>query len=69
MVKLCVHDIDLEAIVSKENINFSQFLYVKKIESIITREEALLVLLNIKNDKSPGADGYTSEFYSFLFGY
>ena len=39
----------------------------KKLEGIITREEALLVLKNMKNDKSPGADGFTSEFYKFFW--
>lgn len=32
------------------------------LEGYITNEEALLALKNMKNNKSPGSDGFTTEF-------
>ena len=62
-----LHDVDLESIVSKENINTLSPDMSNELEGIITREEALLALKNMKNNKSPGADGFTSEFYKFFW--
>ena len=37
------------------------------LEGPITLHEALSALKQMKNDKSPGSDGYTVEFFSFFF--
>ena len=39
----------------------------KLIEGQITFAEAALALKNMKNNKSPGPDGFTVEFYKFFF--
>lgn len=36
-------------------------------EGPLTLEEILLALKNMKNNKSPGPDGFTTEFYKFFF--
>ena len=36
-------------------------------EGKITYEEAGTVLKNMKNNKSPGSDGYTVEFFKFFW--
>ena len=37
------------------------------IEGNITTKEALSTLKNMQNDKSPGSDGYSSEFFKFFW--
>ena len=37
------------------------------LEGLITKQEVLSALKRIKNDKSPGSDGYTVEFLKFFF--
>ena len=32
----------------------------------ISEKEVLEVLKNMKNNKSPGSDGFTAEFYNFF---
>ena len=39
----------------------------ESIEGPISYQEAHAVLRNMKNDKSPGSDGYTVEFFKFFF--
>ena len=38
-----------------------------KLEGNITKQEAAKALLNMKNNKSPGSDGFTSEFFKFFW--
>ena len=38
-----------------------------QLEGLITYREALSQLKNMKNNKSPGSDGFTAEFYKFFF--
>lgn len=38
----------------------------EKIENNISREEILTSLKGMKNNKSPGSDGFTAEFFKFL---
>ena len=40
---------------------------VIKIEGEITEDEIAHVLKNMKNNKSPGSDGFTVEFFKFFF--
>ena len=37
-----------------------------KCEGLISENEIKKVLINMKNGKSPGTDGYTAEFYKFF---
>ena len=37
------------------------------LESLITKQEAHSALNQMKNDKSPGSDGYTTVFFKFFF--
>lgn len=38
------------------------------LEDEITHREAASVLINMSNNKSPGSDGFTTEFFYFFFG-
>ena len=38
-----------------------------KLEGLLTYEEAAVALKNMKNEKSPGSDGFTSEFIKFFW--
>ena len=40
----------------------------KLLEGNLRFKEVSEVLKNMKNDKSPGADGFTAEFFKFFFG-
>ena len=37
------------------------------LEDLITKQEAHSALKQMKNDKSPGSDGYTTEFFTSFF--
>lgn len=39
----------------------------ESIEEPIREHKALHFLKNMKNDKSPGADGFTAEYFLFFF--
>ena len=39
----------------------------ESIEGPIKENEAQIFLKNMKNDKSPGADGFTAEFFKFFW--
>lgn len=39
-----------------------------KLEGEITYAELSTALRNMKNNKSPGLDGFTVEFFKFFFG-
>ena len=51
----------------KENIKTLSMRDQATCEGLITEKEALNVLKNMKNGKSPGTDGYTAEFYKFFW--
>ena len=50
-------------------INFEKLTdeEANKLEGKITYAEALNFLKNMKNEKSPGSDGYTTEFFKFFW--
>ena len=60
-----VEDIDLEYL-KKEAILLTDN-ETEGIKGEIVLSEAITVLRNMKNNKSPGPDGYTTEFYKFFF--
>jgi hypothetical protein len=61
-----LHDVELESIVSKENINILNFDMSNELEGIITRKEVLSALKNMKNTKSTGMMDLIQNFVSFL---
>ena len=59
----CIHvlmkEVELNSIISSKYIlDYS----LSELEGIISKEEALSALKIIKNHKSPGNDGFTTEF-------
>ena len=62
-----LHPVEIANIVNKENVNILSLDMSSKLEGIITKEEALSALKNMKNNKSPGPDGFTTEFYKFFW--
>lgn len=65
-----LHDVDISTIVDKTKVNLLDNNMSCKLEGIITREKTLAALKGMKNDKSPGIDGFSAEFFkSFLKGY
>ncbi|XP_061165600.1 uncharacterized protein LOC133174502 [Saccostrea echinata] len=62
-----LYDVELESIISTEHINVLDSNAAKELEGLISKEEALLALKNMKNNKSPGSDGFTVEFYKFFW--
>jgi hypothetical protein len=60
-----VVDADLDAlIVDAVKLNQEE---KDQLEGPLTYAEACRALKNMKNNKSPGSDGYTVEFYKFFF--
>jgi exonuclease III len=39
----------------------------KNLEGLITMEELTCAIKNLKNEKTPGTDGFTAEFFKFFF--
>lgn len=62
-----LHDVDISTIVDKTKVNLLDNDMSCKLEGIITREEALAALKGMKNDKSPGTDGFSAEFFKFFW--
>ena len=57
-------DIDISSIVESPALTKEES---DSLEGRINLQEALSALKNTKNDKSPGSDGYTVEFFKFFF--
>ena len=57
---------DLEDLLDKSNVNKLQLKISKTLDENISEKEVLEVLKNMKNNKSPGSDGFTAEFYNFF---
>ena len=62
-----VKDINLNEELNFENIPKVGNEQKEKMEGLITKEEALIALKNMKNNKSPGSDGFTTEFIKFFW--
>ena len=58
-------NVDLETII-QEPIKLDN-QEKESLEGLITYQEAIAVLKNMKNNKSPGNSGFTNEFYKFFF--
>ena len=60
-------DVDLESILDMEDVKILDQETKNQLEGAITIDEALTAVKNMKNDKSPGSDGFTAEFYKFFW--
>jgi len=61
-----ISNVNIEALLG--DINKLSKEQADSLEGLITQKEALKALKNMKNNKSPGTDGYTAEFYKFFWG-
>lgn len=62
-----MNDVDIEEIIDKSLVNILDSNMREKLEGKITYSEALEALKNMKNDKSPGSNGFTAEFFKFFW--
>ena len=62
-----VQDVDINALFNINEIPRLDTFHSDKLEGDITYDEALSVLKNMKNNKSPGSDGFTVEFFKFFW--
>ena len=58
---------ELNSIISFEYYSRLDKNSASELEGIISKEEALSALKLMKNNKSPGSDGFTTEFYKFFW--
>jgi hypothetical protein len=56
-------DVDLADVLSSNDIPKLQNNFMCNLEKNIDEHELLSVLKNMKNNKSPGSDGFTVEFF------
>lgn len=59
-------DIDLESTIQLHNIPKLDKSTSKILDKNFSESEILSVLKGMKNNKSPGSDGFTAEFYKFF---
>ena len=62
-----VEDTNLDEVIDKSNITILEEEDKKSIEGKITLEEATFALDHFKNNKSPGSDGFTTEFFKYFW--
>ena len=62
-----IEDIDLNDFLSDHEYNILTNSQKISIEGELSENEILTALKNMKNNKSPGSDGFTSEFYKFFW--
>ena len=60
-------EVELNSIISFEYYSRLDKNSASELEGIISKEEALSALKLMKNNKSPGSDGFTTEFYKFFW--
>ena len=60
-------NIDIEELFTNQNINKLTDVQKKSIEGELTISEIGIALKNMKNEKTPGLDGFTSEFFKFFW--
>ena len=59
-----VVNVDLHTMVEAPTLSSEE---KESLEGLISEEEALAVLKRMNNQKSPGSDGFTTEFYKFFW--
>ena len=60
-------DVNLDEILSNSEIPTLSSTQADTLEGIISIKEAGAALYKMRNNKSPGTDGYSSEFYKFFW--
>ena len=60
-------DVDLDTVIEKDNVNILKEDMSSELEGKLTYQEASFALKNMKNNTSPGSDGYTVEFFKFFW--
>lgn len=63
-----LQDVDIETTIDKNYIRVLDENMSNNLEGYITNEEALLTLENMKNNKSPGSDGFFLQNFLDCFG-
>ena len=61
-----LQDINLNTLLADANVPKLSNEHSRSLNGQITNQEALNALKGMKNDKSPGPDGYTNNFYKFF---
>lgn len=61
-----MEDVDLNKILHGYDIPKLNYVMKEKIENDISREESMAALKGLKNNKSPGSDGFTADFFKFF---
>ena len=59
-------DVDLNNVMNNVNIPKLNINQAHELEGEITKSEIMKALKRMKNNKSPGSDGYTVEFFKFF---
>ncbi len=62
-----LEDVDLDILLQEENIPKLDTEQRDTLDFSLTLDELAVTLKEMKNDKSPGPDGYTVEFYKFFW--
>ena len=62
-----IEDIDLGEFLKDHKFNILSNDQKNTMEGDLKENEVLFALKNMKNNKSPGSDGYTSEFFKFFW--
>ena len=62
-----VENINLKRLLANVNISTLNNEQRDELEGLITYDELLLALKKAKNNKSPGSDGFTVEFFKFFW--
>ena len=66
-IKIYITEKPTENLLGKWNIPILSNEKQKSLEGKISYEKLLLALKRVKNNKSPGSDGFTTEFYKFFW--
>ena len=61
-----LEDIDLENLFKNFEVQRLKETDIEMLDSEIQIQELGSTVRNLENDKSPGPDGFTSEFYNFF---
>ena len=62
-----LRNIDIETLIQGRNISKLDTDTAETLDKEISETEVLNVLKAMKNNKSPGSDGFTAEFYKFFW--
>jgi len=62
-----LEDIDLQNLLGQYDVSKLSEDQKSKLDLDISKEEILSTLKNMKNDKTPGTDGFSAEFYKFFW--